>query len=396
MPKLRFSKFSQEWSKLRLGDYVQNFQKKVSSDTDIPVYSSSRQGLKPQAEYFADRELQNDGEYGVVPYGYITYRHMSDDNTFHFNLNDKLPEIAVSKEYPVFKGKGLNNYFLISKLNHTNEFKEFAIQQKSGGTRTRLYFKKLCDWYATFPTLEEQIKIADFLSSVDESITILNNQLDLMCKYKKGMMQKVFSQELRFKDDDERHFPKWTFKKLGEVATFLKGKGVAKSDISDLGEHECIRYGELYTHYNEVIKKIKSRTNQVLMGSILSSARDVLIPSSGESVLDISKASCVLMSNVILGGDLNIIRSKLIDGVFLSYYINSQKKYEIAKMAQGNSVVHLYAKQLSKMDVSYPCLKEQTKIANFLSAIDDKITTKKAELDKLETWKQGLLQQMFV
>lgn len=101
MPKLRFSEFSQEWKKLRLGDYVQSFQKRVSSETNIPIYSSSRQGLKPQAEYFADRELQNDGEYGVVPYGYITYRHMSDDNTFHFNLNDKLPEIAISKEYPV-------------------------------------------------------------------------------------------------------------------------------------------------------------------------------------------------------------------------------------------------------------------------------------------------------
>lgn len=168
VPKLRFSKFSQKWTKIRLGNYLQNYQKKVPSDTDIPVYSSSRQGLKPQAEYFADRELQNDGEYGVVPFGYITYRHMSDDNTFHFNINDKLPEIAVSKEYPVFTGKGLNNYFLLSKLNYTNEFKLFAIQQKAGGTRTRLYFKNLAEWCATFPDLEEQTQIADFLSSADE------------------------------------------------------------------------------------------------------------------------------------------------------------------------------------------------------------------------------------
>ncbi|HDH7187730.1 TPA: restriction endonuclease subunit S [Escherichia coli] len=221
VPKLRFRKFSKEWTKIRLGDYLQNYQKKVSSDTDIPVYSSSRQGLKPQAEYFANRELQNDGEYGVVPFGYITYRHMSDDNTFHFNLNNKLPEIAVSKEYPVFTGKGLNNYFLLSKLNHTDEFKLFAVQQKAGGTRTRLYFKNLCEWRATFPELEEQIQISDFLSSVDERIKLLSKQYGLLCQYKKGMMQKIFSQELRFKDDSGRAFPEWKSTILDEVVDLI-------------------------------------------------------------------------------------------------------------------------------------------------------------------------------
>jgi len=181
---------------------------------------------------------------------------------------------------------------------------------------------------------------------------------------------------------------------LGEIATFSKGKGISKNDITSNGKNECIRYGELYTTYGEVIHQIVSKTNVPKTSSVLSEFNDIIIPSSGETQLDIAKSSCVLKSDVILGGDLNIIKTKN-NGVFFSYYLNSAKKEEIAKMAQGNSVVHLYSHQLSSLVVSFPSLPEQTKIASFLSTVDEKINLLKKQLTLLEQYKKGVMQKIF-
>ncbi|MDB0601591.1 restriction endonuclease subunit S [Tenacibaculum maritimum] len=186
----------------------------------------------------------------------------------------------------------------------------------------------------------------------------------------------------------------WESKKLGNIAKFSKGKGISKSDIIEDGKNECIRYGELYTAYNEVIKLISSRTNVEITNYILSEENDVIIPSSGETQLDIATASCVLKKGVILGGDLNIIKSK-VNGVFLSYLLNNSKKKDIAKLAQGNAVVHLYNKQLATLILKLPSSEEQQKIATFLTDVDDKITklTKKKTL--LEQYKKGIMQKIF-
>ena len=177
--------------------------------------------------------------------------------------------------------------------------------------------------------------------------------------------------KLRFKDEEGRAFPEWNTALLGDVAFFSKGKGISKVDIDADGNTPCIRYGELYTEYKETIRNIKSKTNVNPSGLVLSEANDVIIPASGETQIDIATASCVMVSGVALGGDLNIIRSKL-NGVFLAYYLNSQKKLDIAKLAQGNSVVHLYSSQLKQLELTIPAAMEQNKIANFLTAIDEK------------------------
>ena len=161
-------------------------------------------------------------------------------------------------------------------------------------------------------------------------------------------------------------------KKLGEIATFSKGKGISKSEIEENGITECIRYGELYTHYREVINEIKSRTNVDKSALVLSEENDVIIPASGETTIDIATASCVLKPGIALGGDLNIIKSKN-DGVFLSYYLNSKKKMEIANLAQGISVVHLYSSQLASLSLSLPTNQEQEKISTFLAKISERI-----------------------
>jgi type I restriction enzyme, S subunit len=186
----------------------------------------------------------------------------------------------------------------------------------------------------------------------------------------------------------------WEEKKLGDIATFLKGKGISKSDIVEDGILECIRYGELYTHYKEVIRNIKSKTNLDPNGLILSKINDVIIPASGETKEDIATASCVLKGNVALSGDLNIIRTDL-NGIFLSFILNNSKKDQISSLAQGVSVVHLYQSQLQGLLIPTPSIPEQTKIAEFLTAVDDKITLLDNQKKQLELYKKGLLQSMF-
>lgn len=186
----------------------------------------------------------------------------------------------------------------------------------------------------------------------------------------------------------------WKENILGKIAAFSKGKGISKNDISFDGINECIRYGELYTDYSEIIRNIKSKTNVEKSNAVLSEENDIIIPSSGETAIDIATASCVLKSDVILGGDLNIIKTNN-NGVFLSYYLNNKKKTEIASLSQGNAVVHLYSKQLATLSLNLPTLPEQQKIADFLSEVDGKLQLLQRKKELLETYKKGMMQQLF-
>ncbi|PRQ82688.1 restriction endonuclease subunit S [Elizabethkingia anophelis] len=186
----------------------------------------------------------------------------------------------------------------------------------------------------------------------------------------------------------------WQTKKLGETATFSKGKGISKSDIAENGLTECIRYGELYTYYGEVINDIKSKTNVDTSNLVFSEVNDVIIPASGETTIDIATASCVLKSGIALGGDLNIIKTEN-NGVFLSYYLNNKKKMEIANLAQGISVVHLYSSQLATLTLSFPKLEEQNRISTFLALFDERIQTQNKIIEQLETLIKGLREKLF-
>ena len=186
----------------------------------------------------------------------------------------------------------------------------------------------------------------------------------------------------------------WYITRLGDVATFSKGKGISKSEIIEKGITECIRYGELYTHYGEIINEIKSSTNVEESALVLSEANDVIIPASGETTIDIATACCVLKSGVALGGDLNIIKTKN-NGVFLSYYLNSKKKMEIANLAQGISVVHLYSSQLASLSLNLPELEEQNRISTFLTLVSERIQTQSKIIQRLESLMQGLRERLF-
>lgn len=201
--------------------------------------------------------------------------------------------------------------------------------------------------------------------------------------------------KLRFKADDGSQFPDWEEKKIGELGTFTKGAPLSKADISECGP-PLILYGELYTTYKEVAYNIQRKTQAVVDEKYYSCVGDVIIPTSGESAEDISTATCVMTPGVVLGGDLNIFRSNILDGRIVSYILNHQAKWKIAAIAQGKSIVHIQAKQLSNVHVKYPVSKaEQQKIAEFLSTIDTVIAKQRETVFAWEERKKGVMQKLF-
>lgn len=242
---------------------------------------------------------------------------------------------------------------------------------------------------------KEQQKIASFLSTVDTKIEQLSRKKTLLEQYKKGIMQKLFSQEIRFKDDKGNDYPDWEEKRLGDVAAFSKGKGISKADIAEDGYNKCIRYGELYTEYKEVIVKVVSRTNAEKDKSILSEKNDILMPTSDVTPNGLATASALDEAGVILGGDILIIRSDEILNQYFCYYV-SLYKTDIMRLVSGVTVYHIYGSDMATLKMSIPPMKEQQKIANFLSAIDQKIDLIVTEIETAQTFKKGLLQQMFL
>ena len=179
---------------------------------------------------------------------------------------------------------------------------------------------------------------------------------------------------------------------MSDIADFSKGIGISKDQLSADGE-PCILYGELYTKYKyETIKEVISKTNIDNTKLVKSKANDVIIPCSGETAEEIATARCVLKDDVLLGGDLNIIRLHVYDGSFMSYQLNGKRKYDIAKVAQGVSVVHLYGEHLKNIKTINPSLNEQKKIANLLSLLDERISTQNKIIDKLQSLIKGIAQ----
>lgn len=197
----------------------------------------------------------------------------------------------------------------------------------------------------------------------------------------------------------ELRFPEfsgeWEEKKLNEIASFYKGKGISKSDISEDGVN-CILYGELYTKYGFQINEVYSRTDINENTLFEGFKNDVLVPSSGETAIDIATASSLNVNNTYLGGDINVIRpNDAHNGHFISLSINGKNKKELSKLAQGKTVVHLYNNELKKLKINFPSIKEQQKIGEFFSKLDRQIELEEKKLALLEEQKKGYMQKIF-
>ena len=236
-------------------------------------------------------------------------------------------------------------------------------------------------------TKNNEHKKLNFSSERDQSQACLNS-----AEHEKNQGRKVLNvPNLRFKEFQGE----WEEKRLSEIADLFKGNGISKEQLTDTGE-PCILYGELYTKYkSEVISDIFSKTDIDTRKLVKSKANDVIIPCSGETAVDIATARCVPYDNILLGGDLNIIRLYDCDGSFMSYQLNGKRKYDLAKVAQGVSVVHLYGDHLKGVRTYNPCLEEQKKIAKLLSLLDERIATQNKIIDKLQTLIKGISSRIF-
>ena len=186
----------------------------------------------------------------------------------------------------------------------------------------------------------------------------------------------------------------WEKCTLRDISEISKGSGISKDQLSDKGE-PCILYGELYTKYkSEVINYVYSRSNIDATNLVRSKKNDIIIPASGETAIDISTARCVPFDGILLGGDLSIIRLKEQDGRYFSYQLNGIRKLDIAKIAQGVSVVHLYGENLKRLKVAFPAIEEQRKIADFINLLDSRIATQNKIIQHLESLITGITQSV--
>ena len=186
----------------------------------------------------------------------------------------------------------------------------------------------------------------------------------------------------------------WTTQKLGDLGTFIKGAPLSKADISDEG-NPFILYGELYTTYSEVTHSVKRKTDKTVEQQFYSKIGDVIMPTSGETPEDIATASCIMLPDVILAGDLLIYRTEQIDGRFVSYAIKNKVNKQISSVAQGKSVVHVRADELAKICITFPALDEQKKILNLLELLDTRIATQQSLIETLKKYKRGVTDAIF-
>lgn len=198
---------------------------------------------------------------------------------------------------------------------------------------------------------------------------------------------------LRFKDQG-RSYPDWVQKKLKDCVTFSKGGSLSKSDLSPHGATPCLLYGELYTTYGEVTKAVINKTDST-EDLVKSQMNDVILPMSGETAEDIAKATCIKQEGVAYGGDLMVLRSKSLDGCFLSYSLNSINRRQISRIAQGKTVVHINPSRVSDISINVACLEEQQKIASFFSTLDEKIIIINNQIRALKNVKSSFSNKLF-
>lgn len=213
--KTKHGIFPKEWEIGPVGDLIQEYKSFSNDIESMPVYSSSRNGLIRQAEYYDRKESQKTNlGYKVVPPEYVTYRHMSDDDIFHFNINTTGESILVSAEYPVFRSNGHSDLnFLIPLLNNSPQFRYFCRTQKLGGTRTRLYFRVLETYEIVAPCLEEQQKIAKILMTQDRVVALQEKLLAEKLRQKQYLMQVLLTGKKRLPGFSEP----WKEVKLGDI-----------------------------------------------------------------------------------------------------------------------------------------------------------------------------------
>ncbi len=385
IPKIRFNRFNSVWVEKRIADIV-----KISAGGDVDKVKLKESGKYPVIA----NALTNKGIVG-----------------FYEDYKVKAPAVTVT-------GRGDVGYAVARHENFTpivrlltlqsekidvdyleNQINSMRILNESTGV-PQLTAPQLGNYKVYHPEIEEQSAIGSLFRTLDN---LLSNCKDNLANYqalKATMLSKMFPKaeqtvpEIRL----DRFEGEWEVQSLKELASFSKGNGYTKSDLVNSG-NEIILYGQLYTNYQTVISMVNTFVLETREKSVISKGGEVVVPASGESAEDISRASVIEKSGVIIGGDLNIIYpdENKVNSIFLALTIsNGSQQKELIKRAQGKSVVHLRNNDLEKVVLHYPSMEEQQAIGAYFSNLDNLINSYQEKISQLETLKKKFLQDMFI
>ena len=385
----------EDWEVVRFNNVFERVTRKNTTNNTNVLTISAQYGLINQEDFFNKSVASKDlSGYILLKKGEFAYNksYSSGYPMGAFKRLNFYDEGVLSSLYIYFKIKDDNSDFYEQYFEAGLMNKEIYKIAQEGARNHGLLNMSVKEFFHDIliikPPLKEQQKIAQILTTWDKAISKQEALIAEKEQFKKGLQQLLLSGEVRFGEFDGE----WEEVRLGDVSAFYKGKGISKNDIADDGI-KCVRYGELYTKYGERIETVISKTFLPNKNLFLSKKNDILIPASGETAIDLATASCITKNDVAIGGDINIIRTKM-NGIFLSYYLNTIAKKKIASLAQGVSVIHLYSKQLKSLKIKLPPLEEQQKIAQVLTTADKEIKLLKEELEALKEQKRGLMQKL--
>ena len=415
MPSIRFYGFDDAWEQRKLGDNIAEYTEKTTINNQYPVLTSSRRGIFFQTDYYDGNQIasaDNTG-YNIVPYGYFTYRHMSDDEIFHFNINDITENGIVSTLYPVFTtDENLDSRYLQYQLNYGKEFAKYAILQKQGGSRTYMYLNKLKELRLTIPNfVEEQKKISAYFMKLDNLITLHQRKFEKLTNVKKSMLEKMFPQngscypEIRFKGFTDP----WEQRKFGEVFMSLQNNTLSRAELNDeFGAAQNIHYGDVLIKYDEILDVSKEPLSYIEKQSIADKFKTSYLQNGDVIIADTAEDETVGKCTEIEG----LTDQKVISGLhtmpvrpnrkfasgFLGFYLNSAAYHDQLKpLMQGIKVTSISKGAMQATVVNFPLdLKEQEQIGIYFGGLDHLITLHQRELEKLQSTKKALLEKMFV
>ena len=380
------------WEQRKLNEYLTVSTKKNTEDkydkTDV-LSVSGEVGVVNQIEFqgrsFAGASVSN---YGVLETGDVVYtKSPLRANPYGIIKANKGKSGIVSTLYAVYKTiQGTANAdFIECYFDLDDRLNMYLKPLVNIGAKHDM---KVTDENALkggvlFPSYEEQCQISDFFSRLDTLITL--HQREYFTFDFNSRSAKIAQNTLS-----------WEQRELRTAAKFSKGSGYSKNDLKENGT-PIILYGRLYTKYETVISEVDTFVD-VQPNSVYSTGHEVIVPASGETAEDISRASFVAKSGILLGGDLNIIvPDDYINPVFLALTIsNGNQQKELSKRAQGKSVVHIHNSDLENVVLLYPKYEEQEKIGEYFSKLDTLITLHQRKLETLQKMKKSLLQKMFV
>ena len=375
VPEIRFAGFTDDWEQRKLSKVAKYrngkaHENSIAENGKYIVVNSKFVSTDGRVRKFSNEQIEPlyKGEIAFVlsdvPNGRAIARTFLVDKDGKYTLNQRIAGITPYEN--------TDSYFLHILMNRNRYFLKFD----DGNKQTNLSVNDVTNFEEKYPSYEEQYKIGQCFSNLDHLITLHQRKCEETKKLKKYMLQKMFPQnrkrvpEIRFAGftDD------WEQRKLKNEAEFGKGNGYSKSDLTEFGT-PIILYGRLYTKYENLISDVDTFVN-TKDGSVYSEGGEVIVPASGETAIDIARAATVEKAGILLGGDLNIIKpNNNIDSKFLSLSIsNGNSQRELAKKAQGKSVVHIHNKEIQDLIIPFPCIEEQKNISKYFFKLDRLIT----------------------